>query len=134
MPQFSLAPDPSAKQDGQDGEEKGIEGIEGISTISSGNCTYPLYPLYPHFSLWSLLRLHTQSNRPAWCSDGPVRRGEGWPAHVAAPQTDAELVALRRSVERGIPYGSKRWQNKNIAKLGLESTFRPRGHPRKTKQ
>jgi len=83
---------------------------------------------------WSSLRLHAQPDRPAWYSDGPVRRGRGWLAHVAAPQTDAELVALRRSVERGVPYGSAPWQKKTIAKLGLESTLRPRGRPRKTKQ
>ena len=47
---------------------------------------------------------------------------------------DAELVALRRSVERGVPYGSAPWQKKTIAKLGLESTLRPRGRPRKAKQ
>ena len=83
---------------------------------------------------WSSLRLHTEPDRPAWYSDGPVRRGRGWLAHVAEPQTDAELVALRRSVERGVPYGSAPWQKKTIAKLGLESTLRPRGRPRKAKQ
>jgi len=83
---------------------------------------------------WSSLRLHTAPDRPAWFSDGPVRRGRDWLAHVAEPQTDAELVALRRSVERGVPYGSAPWQKKTIAKLGLESTLRPRGRPRKAKQ
>ena len=43
-------------------------------------------------------------------------------------------VALRRSVERGVSYGSERWQRKTIAALGLESTLRPRGRPRKSKK
>jgi putative transposase len=80
---------------------------------------------------WCSLRLHAQRDRPAWYSEGPARRGANWPAYVARPQTDAELVALRRSVERGVPYGSARWQKKTIAALGLESTLRPRGRPRK---
>jgi putative transposase len=60
-----------------------------------------------------------------------VRRGKDWLAYVQEPQTDAELVALRRSVERGVPYGSERWQKRTIKALGLESTLRPRGRPRK---
>lgn len=79
---------------------------------------------------WSSLRLHDGATRPAWYHDGPVRRGRDWPAYVAEPQTDAELVALRRSVERGVPYGSERWQKKVVATLGLESTVRGRGRPR----
>jgi putative transposase len=80
---------------------------------------------------WSSLRLHGQPARPAWYHDGPVRRGPDWAAYVAQPQTDAELVALRHSAQRGVPYGGERWQQKTITALGLESTLRPRGRPRK---
>jgi putative transposase len=47
---------------------------------------------------WCSLRLNEQPDRPAWYSAGPVRRGADWPAYVAQPQTDAELVA---AAERG---------------------------------
>ena len=40
---------------------------------------------------------------PAWYHAGPVPRGRNWQAHVAAPQTEAELISLRQSVERGVP-------------------------------
>ena len=80
---------------------------------------------------WSSLSLAGQREHPAWYSDGPVRRGRDWLAYVAQPQTDVELVALRRCVARGCPYGADRWQQATIAKLGLESTLRPRGRPRK---
>jgi len=63
-----------------------------------------------------------------------VRRWRCWLAHVAAPQTDAELIALRRTVEPGVPCGSAPLQKKTFAKLGLESTLRPRGQPRNVKQ
>jgi len=80
---------------------------------------------------WTSLTLAQQSERPPWFSPGPVARGRDWPQHVARPQTDVELVALRRSVERGCPYGGERWQTRTIASLGLESTLRPRGRPRR---
>ena len=80
---------------------------------------------------WNSLRLPTAPDRAGWYDDDPVRRGPEWAAHVAQPQTDAELVALRRSVERGVPYGNEPWQKKTIARLGLGSTLRPRGRPRK---
>jgi putative transposase len=79
---------------------------------------------------WSSLGLHGQTDRPPWYNEGPVRRGRDWVDYVAQPQTDAELVALRRSVERGVPYGGERWQKKTITALGLESTLRSRGRPR----
>ena len=71
------------------------------------------------------------SERPAWYAAGPVPRGKDWPRYVAQPQTDVELVALRRSVERGVPYGGETWQRRTIAALGLEATLRPRGRPKK---
>ena len=80
---------------------------------------------------WSSLPLRAADVRPAWYDRGPVLRGRDWAAHVAPPQTDAELVALRRSVERGVPYGGDRWQKKTVASLGLESTLRGRGRPKK---
>lgn len=42
-----------------------------------------------------------------------------------------ELLALRRCVNRGTPYGSDRWTARTTTALGLESTFSPRGRPRK---
>jgi putative transposase len=83
---------------------------------------------------YSSLRLFGQSELPPWFSLGPVPRGRDWPRHVAEPHTEAELLALRQCVNRGTPYGSERWQRRTIRKLGLESTLRPRGRPRKSKQ
>ena len=76
----------------------------------------------------------TTRDTPAWLSPGPVPRGRDWLRHVAEPHSEAELAALRRSANRGTPYGSATWERRTIAKLGLESTLRPRGRPRKTKQ
>ena len=51
---------------------------------------------------------------------------------VNEPQTDAELKAIRRSIPRGLPYGSDAWVKKTATQLGLESTLRRRGCPKKT--
>src|SRR5437773_1843214 len=82
---------------------------------------------------WSSLAMMNRRERPLWYSDGPVKRGRDWLAHVATPQTDMELLALRRCVNRGCPYGGDSWQARTAAALALESTFRPRGRPRKSK-
>jgi putative transposase len=50
---------------------------------------------------------------------------------VNRPQTEAELAALRVSVQRGRPFGDHAWLDRVAAELGLESTIRPRGRPRK---
>jgi hypothetical protein len=44
-----------------------------------------------------------------WLDPGPVPRHADWLEHVQLPQTEAELMALRRSVERGALYGCSNW-------------------------
>jgi putative transposase len=64
-------------------------------------------------------------------SEGPLPLPADWIEQVNAPQTEAELAALRRSVCRGAPYGSLSWQRATAASLQLQYTLRPRGRPRK---
>jgi putative transposase len=65
--------------------------------------------------------------------DWPVDRPPDWVRVVNAPQTAAEEQALRDSVRRGRPFGAGTWQRATARRLGLESTFRPRGRPPKRK-
>ncbi len=65
-------------------------------------------------------------------STWPVRRSPDWLRHVNKPITPSELQTLRQSVARGNPFGSETWSKRIIKKLGLESTTRPRGRPRKS--
>jgi len=65
-------------------------------------------------------------------AESPVRLGRNWCAHVNQPQNEAEAEAIRRSIQRGQPYGSEAWQMKVTRQLNLEHTFRPRGRPKKT--
>jgi putative transposase len=61
----------------------------------------------------------------------PLPCPRDWVKLVNRPQSDAELEAIRRSVNRGRPYGEASWIVKCVEKLGLEFTLRPRGRPRK---
>src|SRR5213593_3495423 len=56
-----------------------------------------------------------------------------WLSWVNRADTEAELEALRRSVNRSRPYGSEQWVERVVSKLGLEWTIRSRGRPRKEK-
>ena len=60
----------------------------------------------------------------------PAPRQAGWVDHVNTPQTEAELAAIRRSVNRGSPFGDDTWIAKAVRELSLESTLRPRGRPK----
>jgi len=58
------------------------------------------------------------------------RRPRGWVARVNTPQTEAELEAIRRAVNRGQPFGGQAWRKKMTKQFELESMFRERGRPR----
>ena len=60
-----------------------------------------------------------------------MRRPRKWLEHVNQSQSEAELAAIRRSVQRGILFGEDKWVKSSAARLGLGFTLRPRGRPRK---
>ena len=66
-------------------------------------------------------------------ADWPVDRPRQWLRLVNGPQSQAELDALHRSVQRGRPFGGATWEKQAATRLGLESTLRSRGRPRKVK-
>jgi putative transposase len=80
------------------------------------------------------LRYGRGVDKPAWLWDEsrwPVDVGPDYRRWLNQPQTEAEEEAVRRCVRRGSPYGSERWVKRTAGLLGLESTLRPRGRPRK---
>jgi putative transposase len=64
----------------------------------------------------------------------PLPRPANWLQLVNQPQSEAELAALRRCVNRGTPYGHADWVEQTAKQLGLASTLRPRGHPQRRAQ
>ena len=89
---------------------------------------------WPWSSLWLSTYGAPADGEAPELSDWPVDRPRGWAARVNRPQTDAELAALRRSVERGCPFGGAAWVKRTASRLGLDTTLRPRGRPRKAKR
>jgi putative transposase len=81
---------------------------------------------------WSSLAWRPSVRRPELLSDWPVPCPRNWLAMVNRVQSEAELTALRRSTARGTPFGSERWTQRVARRLGLESSLRPRGRPKKT--
>jgi putative transposase len=80
-------------------------------------------------SLWQ--RQQKQDSEKSLLSGWPVREPADWLNQVNRPQSQAELAAVRRSVQRGQPYGEEGWCQRAAQRLGLQSTFRPRGRPPK---
>jgi putative transposase len=60
----------------------------------------------------------------------PVDLPGDWVARVNRADNEKELEALRRSIQRGRPYGGGEWQRQIAKRLGLESAYRSAGRPR----
>ena len=84
---------------------------------------------WPFGSLW--IRQQGTADDRALLSPWPMPRPRTWLEYVNEPEPEAELIALRRSTVRGTPYGSPEWVTKTARKLGLESTLRNPGRPKK---
>ena len=63
----------------------------------------------------------------------PRRRPADWLLRVNQPQDEKELAALRRSRDRGCPYGDGAWALETARRLGIQSSLRPVGRPKLAK-
>jgi putative transposase len=78
---------------------------------------------------WGSLWRRVHNVRDPLLSGWPLPEPRNWVAQVNQPQSDAELAALRRCLERGSPFGDNAWTTRTAQALGLTSTLRPRGRP-----
>jgi putative transposase len=78
-------------------------------------------------SAW--LRTNTSGASAAILSPWPISTPTRWLDRVNQPQTAREEEAIRRSVARGVPYGTDFWVSQTAVRLGLKHTLRPRGRP-----
>ncbi|MEO8680506.1 MAG: transposase [Vicinamibacterales bacterium] len=81
---------------------------------------------WPWCSLWA--RCNSRYTIPL--HEWPILRPSDWIAHVNAPQTKAELAAIRKAVQKNRPIGATDWQKMTAEILGLEKTLRSPGRPR----
>jgi putative transposase len=89
---------------------------------------------------WSSLACHGLGRSDALLDPGagydalasyPAARQRRWSACVHRTPEEAELAAIRRSSETGLPYGEAAWVDCLCRQLKLDLTIRPRGRPRK---
>jgi putative transposase len=80
---------------------------------------------------WNSLSWRVGKSPGPRLSPPPVKLPRDWPTIVNSPQTPAELEVLRACVNRQRPYGNERWVQETTARLGLESSVRPHGRPRR---
>ena len=83
---------------------------------------------------WSSAGTPPKDSEVVKTHNGPVKRPADWLDWVNQSLTPLELEAMTECLNRGKPFGSQRWQKKTVKKLGLESTMRPRGRPKKNKK
>ena len=83
---------------------------------------------------WGSLHLRASGCESDLLSPGPVSVGADWVAHVNRAQSEAEIAAIHQSIARGTPFGTDHWQRIAARRLGLESSLRPRGRPKKERE
>ena len=81
-------------------------------------------------SLW--VRHNRQSALFGWMRPWPVARPRNWTAQVSAMMDEVDLREVRQSTARGVPLGQDTWKTRIAHRLGLHTTLRPRGRPRKS--
>jgi putative transposase len=82
---------------------------------------------------WSSARMrHQPTENRSWLTT-PVEPPlpSEWSSWVNNPEPEAELTALRHCNRRGLPFGNDDWVKNSTVRLGLESTIRLRGRPKK---
>lgn len=80
---------------------------------------------------WSSAYYRARDPLPRFISPLPVAAPADWLRFVNEPQSAAELAALRLSVQRERPWGDAAWVAATAERLGLESSLRRPGRPRK---
>ena len=80
-------------------------------------------------SLWQ--RCHPTGEERSLLAAWPIDMPANWLERVNQTDNAQELEALRRSGQRGRPFGQPEWQKEIAKRLGLESAYRPTGRPRR---
>lgn len=82
-------------------------------------------------SLW--VRENGKEKDKALLSKWPIEMPENYSEWVneKEPKEDKDLDHIRNSIRRGSPLGESGWVNATARKLGLQSTLKPFGRPKK---
>jgi putative transposase len=77
------------------------------------------------------VRLHGTPEQRAMLSVGPVRLPRDWPRIVNDVLTPGEMERVNTSIARGRPLGPDAWTRRTADRLGLASTLRNPGRPKR---
>ena len=64
-------------------------------------------------------------------SSWPIPEPRDYLSFINEPQTHEEEESIEKSIQRDRPFGKDIWVDRIVKKLGLESTMRSRGRPKK---
>jgi len=89
--------------------------------------------MVPHAEDWPWSSLPARGHLTLLpCLDpDPTPGPPDWTDYVNRPETEVERAQLRYSAWRQAPFGSDSWVKRRAVALGLESSLRPTGHPRR---
>jgi putative transposase len=80
---------------------------------------------------WSSAHTCTAPDGRILLSPSPISRPTDWQTYLNDQPSRGVIDRLRKSVQRNAPFGSERWCHQAAAALGLESTMRPLGRPKR---
>jgi putative transposase len=82
---------------------------------------------------WSSARHRGESEagKTSFLSSPPVPLPVDWEHRINLPTSAALVEQICLCIGRGRPYGAPEWVERTAKRIGLESTLRPRGRPRK---
>jgi len=78
---------------------------------------------------WSSISGSASAQRRLMIARAPVSLPRNWLQFVDAPQSPAELDALRRCGQRNAPFGDQAWTEETAKLLGLEASIHKLGRP-----
>jgi len=80
---------------------------------------------------WSSLKENIGADVTRLLDPLPLGLPNNWATFVDTPLANEEIEHFRTSIVRQSPFGDAQWQKLVCRTLGLESTMRPRGRPKK---
>jgi putative transposase len=82
---------------------------------------------------WGSLAWRGARAAPVAIAVPPVALPSYWRHSVNEAQSAAEVMAIRRCVNRQCPFGDEEWVNARASELGMQHSLAPIGRPRRTR-
>ena len=82
---------------------------------------------------WSSWSRRAQEPDAAWplLSNPPIPFPSDWNKQLCQEIPSESFDRILQCIQRSCPYGASDWVQKTVVRLGIESTIRPRGRPKK---